>query len=163
MPDSKSKISYDARTAYKVGIKLNRHTDTDLVSMLEKAGNKQLLIKEALRAYIGKEKDMATTYVFDRESCYGEAEFLGDLDPNGDYTEEQVARVRDLFVEKVSALVEQYDPTLSWWPSLSEVWGVVGKTEADRAEFHDWWKSGASGAFEDALIDAYAEIDKEGE
>ena len=51
MPDSKSKINYDARTAYKVGIKLNRNTDADLIEMLEAAANKQALIKQALREY----------------------------------------------------------------------------------------------------------------
>ena len=103
---------------------------------------------------------MATTYVFDRESCYGEAEFLSNLDPNGEYTEEQVERVRSLFVEKISALVEAYDPTLTWWPSLSEVWGEVGKTEADQADFREWWKCGANGAFENALMDAWMEVDE---
>lgn len=57
MPDTKSKIDYDARTAYKVGIKLNRNTDADILAALDAAPNKQALIKEALRAYIGKEKD----------------------------------------------------------------------------------------------------------
>lgn len=51
MPDTQSKINYDARTAYKVGIKLNRRTDADLIEMLEAADSKQALIKEALRAY----------------------------------------------------------------------------------------------------------------
>lgn len=57
MPDAKSKIDYDARTAYKVGIKLNRKTDADIIEALEASPNKQALIKEALRAYIGKEKE----------------------------------------------------------------------------------------------------------
>lgn len=51
MPDTKSKIAYDSRTAYKVGIKLNRNTDADLIAALDAAPNKQALIKEALRAY----------------------------------------------------------------------------------------------------------------
>lgn len=51
MPDSKSKINYDARTAYKVGLKLNRNTDADIIEMLEAADNKQALIKQALRKY----------------------------------------------------------------------------------------------------------------
>lgn len=51
MPDSKSKINYDARTAYKVGLKLNRNTDADIIEMLEAAENKQALIKAALRDY----------------------------------------------------------------------------------------------------------------
>lgn len=58
MPDTKSKIDYDARTAYKVGIKLNRKTDADIIEALEASPNKQALIKEALRAYIGKENTM---------------------------------------------------------------------------------------------------------
>ena len=46
---------YDAKTAYKVGIKLNRRTDADIITALDAAPNKQALIKEALRGYIGKE------------------------------------------------------------------------------------------------------------
>ena len=57
MPDAKSKIEYDARTAYKVGCKFNRNTDADIIAALEAAPNKQALIKEALRAYIGKENE----------------------------------------------------------------------------------------------------------
>ena len=45
---------YDAKTAYKVGLKLNRKTDADLIAALEAAPNKQALIKEALRAHIEK-------------------------------------------------------------------------------------------------------------
>lgn len=104
---------------------------------------------------------MAITFVFDRESCYGEAEFLDNLDPNGEYNDDQLEEVRRIFVEKVSALIEAYDPTLTWWPSLSEVWGVVGKTEADPLDFREWWKSGANGAFENALLDAWMEVDEE--
>lgn len=55
MPDSKSKINYDARTAYKVGLKLNRNTDADIIEMLEAAENKQALIKAALRQLKGKQ------------------------------------------------------------------------------------------------------------
>lgn len=51
MPDTKAKIAYDARIAYKVGIKLNRKTDAAIIKALEAAPNKQALIKEALRAY----------------------------------------------------------------------------------------------------------------
>lgn len=58
MPDTKSKLAYDARTAYKVGLKLNRNTDADIIAALDAAPNKQALIKEALRAYIGKEITM---------------------------------------------------------------------------------------------------------
>lgn len=53
MPDSKAKKNYDAKTAYKVGIKLNRNTDADIIEMLEAADNKQAMIKEALRKYRG--------------------------------------------------------------------------------------------------------------
>lgn len=58
MPDSKSKINYDARTAYKVGLKLNRNTDADIIEMLEAAENKQALIKAALREYRKETKTM---------------------------------------------------------------------------------------------------------
>lgn len=60
MPDTKAKIAYDARTAYKVGIKLNRKTDADIIKALDASPNKQALVKQALRAYIGKENATMT-------------------------------------------------------------------------------------------------------
>lgn len=42
---------YDAKTAYKVGLKFNRNTDADIIATLEAADSKQALIKKALRAY----------------------------------------------------------------------------------------------------------------
>ena len=50
----KAQARYDAKTAYKVGLKLNRKTDADIIEALEAAPNKQALIKEALRAHIEK-------------------------------------------------------------------------------------------------------------
>jgi hypothetical protein len=46
-----SQARYDAKTAYKVGLKLNRNTDPDLIELIEAADNKQALIKKALREY----------------------------------------------------------------------------------------------------------------
>lgn len=52
-----AKARYDAKTAVYFSLKLNRNTDGDLIAALVAAPNKQALIKEALRAYIGKEMD----------------------------------------------------------------------------------------------------------
>ena len=43
---------YDAKMAYKLGLKLNRKTDADIIQALEAAPNKQALVKEALRKYL---------------------------------------------------------------------------------------------------------------
>ena len=108
-----------------------------------------------------KEKIMATSFCFDRGSIYGEAEFLSNLDPNMEYDNKQYKRLREMFISKVNARIERYDATLSWFPSTSEVWGISGKTESDREEFREWWKSGADGEFENALIEACYELDEE--
>ena len=50
----RAQARYDAKMAYKVGLKLNRRTDADLIEALDAAPNKQALIKKALRAYIEK-------------------------------------------------------------------------------------------------------------
>ena len=47
----KAQARYDAKMAYKLGLKLNRKTDADIIAVLEAAPNKQALIKKALRAY----------------------------------------------------------------------------------------------------------------
>ena len=101
-----------------------------------------------------------TSYTFDRGAMYGDAEFLSNLDPDALLTKEQYAELRSLFVEKVNALVEAYDSSLSWFPYISEVYGIVDVTETDREDFREWWRSGADGAFENALIEAWEEIEK---
>jgi len=102
-----------------------------------------------------------TTYVFDRHSCYGTAAFLSDLDVNGDYTEAQYERLKEIYTTKVTDIIHGYDDTLIWWPETSEIWGVVGETESDPCDFREWWTNGANGAFENALFDAWDELDKE--
>lgn len=100
---------------------------------------------------------MSVTSCFDRSSIYGEAEFLGNLDPNGDFPGEWYNVLRDRYCEKVDALITAYDPTLYWQPYTSEIF-CTDETTADLAEFQEWWKSGADGAFESAWIDASEEV-----
>lgn len=50
---------YDAKMTVRVGLKLNRKTDADIIAALEAAPNKQALVKAALRAYIGTENKAA--------------------------------------------------------------------------------------------------------
>lgn len=53
---AKAKARYDAKTAAYYSLKLNRNTDADLIAALDAAPAKQTLIKQALRAYLGKEQ-----------------------------------------------------------------------------------------------------------
>ena len=105
-----------------------------------------------------------TTYTFDRGAQYGDAEFLGNIDCGcEDLTSEQMEMVRDAYVQRVHALIEAYDPTLIWQPSLSEVWGIEDRTEADPAEFREWWKAGnEDGRWEAAFLAAYDEVTEGG-
>lgn len=45
---------YDKKNTQSIRLKLNDKTDKDILSMLNKSGNKQGLIKNALRSYKGK-------------------------------------------------------------------------------------------------------------
>ena len=47
---------YDAANTTRIALKLNRRTDADLIAALDAAPAKQTLIKQALRAYLGKEQ-----------------------------------------------------------------------------------------------------------
>ena len=47
---------YDAANTLRINIKLNLRTDADLIAALDAAPAKQTLIKQALRAYLGKEQ-----------------------------------------------------------------------------------------------------------
>lgn len=49
-----AKERYDARTAYKMGLKFNRGTDADIVKQLEKVENKQGYIKDLIRKDLQK-------------------------------------------------------------------------------------------------------------
>lgn len=108
---------------------------------------------------------MATTYVFDRRAEYGASMMLSDeiIDPMAELTAQQLEEVADLYRDKINALIDDYDPTLLWYPALSEVWGYVDSTESDPSDFRLWWDSGANGAFETALNEAWAEVMQGGE
>lgn len=45
----KAQAKYDAKTAYKVGLKFNRNTDADILDKLDTVNNKQGYIKALIR------------------------------------------------------------------------------------------------------------------
>ena len=47
---------YDRENTKAVFLKLNKHTDADIIAALEIIGNKQGMIKAALREYISRQK-----------------------------------------------------------------------------------------------------------
>lgn len=55
-PTYPAKKRYDDANTVQVKIKLNKKTDADILEYLDKSGNKQGAIKEALRAKIRKEQ-----------------------------------------------------------------------------------------------------------
>lgn len=102
-----------------------------------------------------------TSFVLDRSSIYGDAEFLGNIDIGcEDLTERQIEELRDLYSEKVSGLIKSFDETLTWFPTFSEIWGIVGETQTSADDFCEWWKEGSrNGRWEKAFLDAYDELE----
>lgn len=49
-----AKARYDAKTAYKVSLKLNVNTDADLIDLLQRQPNIQGYLKELIRKEIKK-------------------------------------------------------------------------------------------------------------
>ena len=47
---------YDKSNTVRLSIKLNKNTDADILTALERSGNKQGLIKAALREYLSRHK-----------------------------------------------------------------------------------------------------------
>lgn len=45
---------YEDENIVRISVKLNKNTDADILDALAKSGNKQGLIKDSIRAYIGK-------------------------------------------------------------------------------------------------------------
>ena len=61
----KAQATYDSKTAYKIGIKLNKKTDADLIDHIEHYagldGGKQGYIKRLIREDIERSKAVNTT------------------------------------------------------------------------------------------------------
>lgn len=52
MPDSEAKTRWDAENTVQIKLKLNRHTDADILALLDSVENKQGLIKDLLRQHL---------------------------------------------------------------------------------------------------------------
>lgn len=50
-------IKYEAENTLRVGFKLNKKTDADIIQALENAPSKQGLVKEAIRFYLAHKED----------------------------------------------------------------------------------------------------------
>lgn len=53
----KANAKYDARATVQLHLKLNRNTDSDILTRLESVGNKQGYIKGLIRADIQQEQE----------------------------------------------------------------------------------------------------------
>lgn len=45
---------YDRENTVRMSLKFNKHTDADILAALERSGNKQGMIKAALREYMSR-------------------------------------------------------------------------------------------------------------
>lgn len=54
MPDTEAKIRWDAANTVQIKLKLNRKTDSDILTLLDSVDNKQGLIKQLLREYASR-------------------------------------------------------------------------------------------------------------
>lgn len=50
-------IKYEAENTLRVGFKLNKKTDADIIQALKNAPSKQGLVKEAIRFYLAHKED----------------------------------------------------------------------------------------------------------
>lgn len=55
MPDRESKKIWDNANTYPVRLKLNRHTDADIIEKLDSVDNKQGYIKDLIRQDISRD------------------------------------------------------------------------------------------------------------
>lgn len=104
-----------------------------------------------------------TTYIFDRNPRYGEYGILGDLDPNGEYSEPEYDRLRDLYAAAITEMIAGFDPTLIWQPATAEIL-CTNETTTTVEDFREWWEETVlNGGFEDALHSAWETVDAERE
>ena len=61
MPDRPSKIKWDAENTERIGLKLNKRTDADIIAWLNAQPSKQGAIKAAIRECI--ERESLTTVI----------------------------------------------------------------------------------------------------
>ena len=55
MPDRPSKIKWDAENTERIGLKLNKRTDADIIAWLNAQPSKQGAIKDAIRSMLQAE------------------------------------------------------------------------------------------------------------
>lgn len=99
-----------------------------------------------------------TAYTFDRNYKYGEAAMFSDLDPNGEYTEAEYGRLRDVYSELVTEKLATLDPSLIWLPATSEIL-CTDETQATVDELRELWEAG----FELEWLQACMTVDAERE
>ena len=51
-----SQIKYEAANVMRIGLKLNRKTDADIIEAMNNASNKQRFFKDAIRFYLANKK-----------------------------------------------------------------------------------------------------------
>lgn len=103
---------YDAKSTRHYGFKFNVNTDADLIAALDAAPNKQALVKQALRAYIGKENTIMSERRYHvlpeyQDSWYGglSTEEIGDAI----VTETEIQRLAREWGVAVDKLMEQVE------------------------------------------------------
>lgn len=98
-----------------------------------------------------------TTYTFDRSYKYGADYLFSNLDPNGEYTDAEYDRLREIYAEKVAEKIASFDPTLIWLPYTSEIL-CTDETTTTVQEFREWW---GEVSFENEWTDACLAVDAE--
>lgn len=136
MSKYENQMKYDKKNTKDIRLKLNINTDKDILDFLEKSGNKQGTIKEALRKYMEDLKMIIIERSNDKEAYFDDLEKAKEyMIPADELSEEDY--LGDDF-ESYAKSFEEYKAELKDAESLeelAEVWNKYTDTFNDGSEF----------------------------
>lgn len=136
MSKYENQMKYDKKNTKDIRLKLNINTDKDILDFLEKSGNKQGTIKEALRKYMEDLKMIIIERSNDKEACFDDLEKAKEyMIPTEELSEEDY--LCDDF-ENYAKNFEEYKAELKGAESLEEladVWNKYTDTFNDGSKF----------------------------
>lgn len=136
MSKYENQMKYDKKNTKDIRLKLNINTDKDILDFLEKSGNKQGTIKEALRKYMEDLKMIIIERSNDKEAWFDDLEKAKEyMIPTEELSEEDY--LCDDF-ENYAKNFEEYKAELKGAESLEEladVWNKYTDTFNDGSKF----------------------------
>lgn len=139
----KTNMDFDRKNTKLIGMKLNRHTDADILAHLEKQENIQGYLKRLIRNDMKEEPKMASR-TFYRGSMVSST-VLDDMIANMQETADQAEfdRLTSSYRQHMINALESIDDRLWWQPETGEIFWEddgSGRPLPEVDDFEAWWQ-----------------------